>query len=51
MRVRNELRNEEKLMQSFAMNAHKVLLDKFRDSHERIKREILELLDRAFKDN
>jgi uncharacterized protein (DUF1778 family) len=45
------LRNEEKGMQNFTENAHKVLHEKFRVNHEKIRREILDLLDRAFKDN
>jgi superfamily I DNA and RNA helicase len=49
--MKDELRNEERNVHSFTESAYKQLLEKFRTNHEKIKREILELLETAFKEN
>lgn len=51
LRVRNELRNEERAMQSFVEDAFKQIHEKFKAHHEAIRREVMELLDSAFRDS
>ena len=51
IRVREELRAEERGMINFAENSIKHIHEKFHANHEKIKREILDLLEKAFRDN
>lgn len=50
-RVREELKAEELGLKNFSTIAYKAIQEKFAANHEKIKREILELLERSFREN
>lgn len=51
MEIQSELNKEKKQLTYQAEIAYKEITERFSRNHEKIKREILELLDKAFREN
>jgi len=51
MSLREDIRGEERAINKQVEASLRVLLDNFQRVHERLRRELLEMLDRSFAEN